>query len=531
MATEHVLKIDLANVYRTADGRSNADCLTTVAWGDGIEVDEAGTTEEALKVRVTSYRTLPDGTISPSAADGFIRPSRASGLSPRNLIMPRAKSKVLKVNFIDVQQGDASVVETPGGKIVLIDGGDNQLFARYLANRFQGTSLAAPRLIDAIVVTHGDADHFLGLTEIARSEGHKLAHKRLFIQPKRVYHNGLIKRPSSRNGNRVRETELLGPTKPGPGPEERPVIVDLAENLLDVPDAEMNQPFLAWKRALAEYHGRGASIAFRRLQRGDDDAFAFLADEGIAVKVLGPFPTAVDGQPGLAFLRQPVAGPRVRDAAAMAGPRFSGLSASHTINGHSIVLHLAYGRFHFLFAGDLNEEAEEALVAAHRRGEIDLQAEVFKVPHHGSADFAGDFLDAVAPVVSVVSAGDENARKEYIHPRANLIGALGRHSRVAEPLIFVTEMVAFFEFKGWTDPEDHRQVDGVFVPLTQSKGPFYAFRRTAFGAVKIRTDGERLLVYTNSGQKDLKEAYAFRMDPPTAVGEPDRVTPIPVIRA
>jgi hypothetical protein len=27
----------------------------------------------------------------------------------------------------------------------------------------------------------------------------------------------------------------------------------------------------------------------------------------------------------------------------------------------------------------------------------------------------------------------------------------------------------------------------------------------------VRTDGERLLVFTNSGQADLKEAYAFRM--------------------
>ncbi len=55
------------------------------------------------------------------------------------------------------------------------------------------------------------------------------------------------------------------------------------------------------------------------------------------------------------------------------------------------------------------------------------------MPHHGSADFSGAFIKMVSPVVSVVSSGDESARKEYIHPRATLMGALGKHSRVDEP--------------------------------------------------------------------------------------------------
>ena len=34
---------------------------------------------------------------------------------------------------------------------------------------------------------------------------------------------------------------------------------------------------------------------------------------------------------------------------------------------------------------------------------------------------------------------------------------------------------------------------------------------TAFGIVKCRTDGKRLLVYTNSGVARLKEAYAYHI--------------------
>jgi hypothetical protein len=138
----------------------------------------------------------------------------------------------------------------------------------------------------------------------------------------------------------------------------------------------------------------------------------------------------------------------------------------------------------------------------------------------------------VSPVVSVVSSGDESARKEYIHPRATLMGALGKFSRFEEPLIFVTEMVAFFEVVGNVQPENHKLKNGVAVVENgaavvdkKARSPFFAFKRTAFGIVMIRTDGQRLLVYTNSGQTDMKEAYAYIMD---SAGKP---VPAPVLQA
>jgi hypothetical protein len=38
-----------------------------------------------------------------------------------------------------------------------------------------------------------------------------------------------------------------------------------------------------------------------------------------------------------------------------------------------------------------------------------------------------------------------------------------------------------------------------------------AYRKTAFGIVHVRTDGERVLVSTHSGKDDTKESYAFRV--------------------
>ena len=154
---------------------------------------------------------------------------------------------------------------------------------------------------------------------------------------------------------------------------------------------------------------------------------------------------------GLRFLGTPPKGPRVGHASLeLAEEGFTGLSAGHTINGHSVVFRLSYGGFSFLFAGDLNEESSRFLAREHNRGALNLRSEVFKVPHHGSADFSGGFFQAVSPVVNIVSSGDENARKEYIHPRATLMGALGRWSRAPEPLVFVTELVAFFNVEGWS---------------------------------------------------------------------------------
>jgi hypothetical protein len=66
--------------------------------------------------------------------------------------------------MIDVQQGDGMVLETPPDenhqtRIMLIDGGDNKLFARHVAARYlhRRSSPDNPLEIDLILITHGDA--------------------------------------------------------------------------------------------------------------------------------------------------------------------------------------------------------------------------------------------------------------------------------------------------------------------------------------------------------------------------------------
>jgi beta-lactamase superfamily II metal-dependent hydrolase len=502
MSEERAIAVDLAKLTRE-DGTTR-----TLAWGDPVTV--LSEDDKRVTVEVVDFETQPDGSILPKTGTGFLK----RRLDSREVTRPAAEVKVLKMDFVDVQQGDGALIETPEGKTILIDGGENQLFARYLAARFRGTGADARKEIDAIVVSHGDADHFSGLTEIHDSEGNSNPAKRLFAHPQRVYHNGLVKRPKE-----VPDEERLGATQVVDGVT---VITGLETDITAVADGELNRDFLRWKRALEAWREDGGPIEFRRLVKGDDDAFDFLSGEGIDVQVLGPIPFTGDGVTGLRFLGEPPEGP---EAAPQDTPdeKFKAFDSSHTINGHSIVLRIGLGNWRIVFAGDLNTHAEGALVADHEAGSLDMRAEVLKVPHHGSAEFSDAFLDAVRPLVSVVSSGDENAQREHIHPRATLMSALGRHGRNASSVVFVTELVAFFEMVGWVRPDAKDGVNGK--PPEGMDKDFFAFRRTAYGLVRVRTDGERLLVYTNSGLSTMKEAYAYTA---TAPGE---VTPVKVLKA
>ncbi|HEX8553467.1 MAG TPA: MBL fold metallo-hydrolase [Sphingomonas sp.] len=449
-------------------------------WGDRCQV--IGEEHGAMRVVIHGAR----GPV----ANGLI--DRRTGLRDTPL---------LRLSMVDVQQGDGLILETPGGKVVFIDGGDNQLFARHANARFPGTSDADPLVVDLMLVTHGDADHFAGLSRLRESETDTRPGKRIFVAPRRVYHNGIVKRPSKRDGRELRDVEMLGPTIDVDG---EPYLTGLVDDPAAVPAADRNEPFTDWVETLEVWDERtlrvtGSPIERRRIDQGAQRAFDFLAEEGLSVQLLGPIAMEVDGGLALPFLRDPP-----DDAKLMLGTvepaRRGSPSASHTINGHSINFRLTHGNVRMLFTGDLNQEAgrrmREALPAA------SLQAEILKAPHHGSADFDMALLEAVSPVVSLISSGDERTAKEYIHPRATLVAALGKASRTTPGVIFCTELAAFFSVVGYVDD-----------PRPKRHGRVFAFERTNFGIAHVRTDGERVLAFTHSGRAFMNEAYRFTVSP------------------
>jgi hypothetical protein len=132
-------------------------------------------------------------------------------------------------------------------------------------------------------------------------------------------------------------------------------------------------------------------------------------------------------------------------------------------------------------------------------------------------------------VVSAISSGDERAFVEYIHPRATLMAALGQSTRGETGLVFSTELAAFFEYRNESytraglakffgdrsgDTFTGAELEDMFSGVLQAGDPpglFQGFERTNFGIIHIRTDGERVLVFTHSGKAGLNEAYRFRV--------------------
>ena len=372
-----------------------------LAFGDKVEVLQEGAGSMPSRVRALE---LFDGTLEGTVAGKPFR-GREKG--------------VLKFSMVDVQQGDGMVLETPPDenhqtRLVFIDGGDNKLFARHVAARYRHRQSSAtnPLEVDLILITHGDADHFEGLIDIKRSETERNIsdRKRLFIHPRRVYHNGLVKAPEA-----VPELKRLGRTVNNNG---TPMIVDLHDDPRNAPTDMQNGPFKRWANALSLWEQRGA-IAFKRVAHGmeADNLFGFLGP-AVKVEIQGPFTSKVteDGQSkdALPFLHDP---PKSALIHLEEGTNASSddFSVSHTINGHSIAFRLTYGNVRFNFTGDLNQESMALMrekIHVGRAGGRDRQSSTPRLRRLRLQSAEGDEACGLADLIG------RRERRQGAHPPA-----------------------------------------------------------------------------------------------------------------
>ncbi|MCS7173965.1 MAG: DNA internalization-related competence protein ComEC/Rec2 [Armatimonadetes bacterium] len=138
-------------------------------------------------------------------------------------------------------------------------------------------------------------------------------------------------------------------------------------------------PYQAFLRAV-----RRRGIAYRRARRG----MTVRISEDVVARVLWPEDRFIGG-------RSPV-------------------------NENSVVIRLRYRERSVLLPGDVEENAEAALV---RSGE-DLRADVLKIPHQGSrTSSTEEFLREVAPRIAVLSVG---ARNPFGHPHPQILRRYAR---------------------------------------------------------------------------------------------------------
>ncbi len=74
------------------------------------------------------------------------------------------KPQLLEVNFFDVGQGEAILIETPKRYQILIDGGPTSVILEKLAENLPFWD----RSIDLIILTHPEHDHLAGLIEVLK---------------------------------------------------------------------------------------------------------------------------------------------------------------------------------------------------------------------------------------------------------------------------------------------------------------------------------------------------------------------------
>ncbi|MFO1319375.1 MAG: MBL fold metallo-hydrolase [Burkholderiales bacterium] len=394
--------------------------------------------------------------------------------------------RLLEVVFVDIGQGDGCLLSTPTDRHLVIDAGEGDNMFRFLRWRFGQFHRRFE--FDAFVITHPDADHYGGFAPLVDEKN---------VAVRTLYHGGLVERSSAVRGP-LGSTAKAGNT---------PVYTEVMRNRTDLD--QLLTPAACKGRNYAQLLRRaldGGRVAdIRAIDATDGQLPGYEAGNELSIRVLSPVPTEV--------------------SAGVRGLRSFG-DTGKTKNGHSIVLRVQYRDVSLLLGGDLNVPAEEHLLrhytkrtvppktaedeeAVVRAARTVFECDFAKACHHGSADFSEVFLKSVNARATVISSGDD---EPYSHPRAETLGAIGKHSRGRRPLIFSTELArsaretikqpyvlrqqfrdAVAALEAAIASGDAKRIDrarAAHDKLTDALDRSIA----VYGAVNLRTDGHRVVI-------------------------------------
>ncbi|WP_318616325.1 MBL fold metallo-hydrolase [Sporosarcina sp. YIM B06819] len=93
-------------------------------------------------------------------------------------------------------------------------------------------------------------------------------------------------------------------------------------------------------------------------------------------------------------------------------------SLSANTNNNSLAMRLQYGEVSFLFTGDAEQQAENAILSSG----ANIKAKILHLGHHGSnTSNTPEFVQAVNPEIAIYSAGVDNS---YGHPDVEIINQM-----------------------------------------------------------------------------------------------------------
>ena len=148
----------LADVVVTRDTVRNFVNIRQLADGDSASIGQLRPGDRLPHARsVTGWHVIT----MPNGADGFV-PKRWTEVLPD----PIDLSQNLVVHFLDVGTGDSAIIDM-GDREIIIDGGDSIA----VLNRYARRTDVIQDPIELVVVTHGDTDHWKGLTRLLGFDG------------------------------------------------------------------------------------------------------------------------------------------------------------------------------------------------------------------------------------------------------------------------------------------------------------------------------------------------------------------------
>jgi beta-lactamase superfamily II metal-dependent hydrolase len=382
--------------------------------------------------------------------------------------------RALEVNFVDIGQGDGCHIVTPGDDIILIDAGVGSNMNRFLSWRYNLRSrnvertadfdpdepARAPWLIDHVVISHPDNDHYYGFRDVFEN---------LKLTFGTVYHNGIVERPKNEDDEDpgLEYPDDLGGYAEVNGQKYVWDVINTSTKMkkLVKEHSHTRKQYLSTIRACIS---NTPGVTFKTLSidmdKLDDEFFMGPFDENsdIELRILGPISESIDNQ-----------GTRRRCLRRLGNEGI-------TKNGHSLILKLNYQNLSIMLGGDLNTQSQDFLLqnytsiktrvstlekkirklvakgdtisdqeqrsldAARARLEVIVaearsifECDVTKACHHGSSHFLDTFLRVINAVATVISSGDNES---HAHPRPDALGAFGKHGRGERPLIFSTEL-------------------------------------------------------------------------------------------
>jgi competence protein ComEC len=105
--------------------------------------------------------------------------------------------------------------------------------------------------------------------------------------------------------------------------------------------------------------------------------------------------------------------------------QYNGIGTITGDNNNSLFIKMTYGDASFLFAGDVEIEAESELAEAAGQATIPLKSDVLKVPHHGGPSSAvQSFINQVAPQYAVISANNTTGSLPWSFPFSSTVSML-----------------------------------------------------------------------------------------------------------